>query len=393
MAQGLDKDVTIIHLISSSGFFGAEHVVTNLSKATINLPNHHSKILVFCICRDEESIAAFADSLNQQANIEFHTLPLNLNQALGKIRQVLTPILNASARESSGTNIMVHTHGYKELIWAHVLRIWFKFPIVNTQHGFINNSLKGKAYNLLGILACRSPLVKRVYCVTDAIRKIYLGHGIKSNKLVIFPNAIPLDSQQSSDISTEENKTTLVFVGRLSKEKNPLLFLRVVQELIHTNQSIQALIIGEGPLAAEVDAYIKTHQLHPYIKCLGFRNDAKAIIAKADILAITSTTEGIPLVALEAMATNTLIVSTAVGGMCELLKPINHNLTGVLVKVEDKTSAQLAKDFAHSCKNLLSNAVLQQQISKAARNKIEREHSIGLQAETLLQTYRQLAVG
>jgi glycosyltransferase involved in cell wall biosynthesis len=74
--------------------------------------------------------------------------------------------------------------------------------------------------------------------------------------------------------------------------------------------------VGEGPLRAELEALAGTLGLD--VSFTGARPDARALIARADLLVVASDSEGQSLVALEALAAGTPVVSTPVAGMAGL---------------------------------------------------------------------------
>ncbi|HEX6020899.1 MAG TPA: glycosyltransferase family 4 protein [Solirubrobacter sp.] len=97
----------------------------------------------------------------------------------------------------------------------------------------------------------------------------------------------------------------VLWVGRLAPVKNPQRFLAVAALV----DGAQFVVVGDGEL-----------QLHsPHVTFLGARKDARALIARADLLVVTSDSEGQSIVVLEALSAGTPVVSTPVPGMRDLL--------------------------------------------------------------------------
>ena len=78
-------------------------------------------------------------------------------------------------------------------------------------------------------------------------------------------------------------------------------------------------ILGEGPLQAELEQQAKALGVADRVVLAGLRGDARAIMGAADAVVVSSVGEGLPLVALEALASRTPVVATSVRGIRELL--------------------------------------------------------------------------
>ncbi len=114
----------------------------------------------------------------------------------------------------------------------------------------------------------------------------------------------------------------VLWVGRLAPVKNPQRFLDVAALV----DGAQFVVVGDGAL-----------QLHsPHVIFLGARDDARALIARADLLVVTSDSEGQSIVVLEALSAGTPVVSTPVPGMGDLLG------TGAGIIAPDFTPESLA---------------------------------------------------
>jgi len=110
------------------------------------------------------------------------------------------------------------------------------------------------------------------------------------------------------------------FLGRLSPEKNPALFLRIAK-LAKGNENFHFKIAGEGPLNGSIR---KECQKLPNVDFLGYMEDPFEFLIEIDCLMITSETEGIPLAAMEALSIGVPVISTNVGGMNELILTHQH---------------------------------------------------------------------
>jgi glycosyltransferase involved in cell wall biosynthesis len=105
---------------------------------------------------------------------------------------------------------------------------------------------------------------------------------------------------------------------------------------------------------------------------LGKRDDVESILAAFDAFALSSRTEGLPLVLLEAMAAGLPVASTAVGGIPDL---VMHGVTGLLCSPGD--GAGLARGLA--C--LSADGFLSRRIGDAGRTQVLRRHSVDRMAK------------
>lgn len=151
----------------------------------------------------------------------------------------------------------------------------------------------------------------------------------------------------------EEDKV-LLFLGNLTAQKRPDRFIEIVANLSQTRPKVKALIVGDGPLREELENQVSVikyqeernnkHELAEggndtkesnilrltsSIYFTGYQQDVSSYLAASDILVLTSDTEGLPGVVLEAGYFGVPTVSTEVGGIRECLI---DSETGVLIK-------------------------------------------------------------
>lgn len=123
----------------------------------------------------------------------------------------------------------------------------------------------------------------------------------------------------------------VVAVGRLVQVKNHALAIRALAEV----PGAALAILGEGPLKHELAQAAIAAGVADRVLLAGVRADARAIMAAADAVVVSSHGEGLPLVALEALAARTPLVATSVRGIRELL---THGRAGLLVPPGDASA-------------------------------------------------------
>jgi glycosyltransferase involved in cell wall biosynthesis len=108
----------------------------------------------------------------------------------------------------------------------------------------------------------------------------------------------------------------LLAVGRLVPAKNHALAIRALADV----DDVTLAIVGEGPLRGELENEGRRAGVHDRIVFAGLRADARALIGAADAIVVSSRSEGLPMVVLEALAAGTPVVATAVRGVREILE-------------------------------------------------------------------------
>lgn len=180
--------------------------------------------------------------------------------------------------------------------------------------------------------------------------------------VLVIPNGIdvpPTFSQYESG----KQKVRILFIGRFSKQKDPILFVKSINILLNMDASLKNKIdvwmIGDGYLRPVVERYNKKFDLTDVIKITGWMNDVdiSKILAQADILVNTSRAEGFSLAMLQAMASGVAVVATNVPGNREV---IQHGVTGLLA------SPGSASQLASAIYDLIFNEELRDYIKKNA---------------------------
>ena len=143
----------------------------------------------------------------------------------------------------------------------------------------------------------------------------------------------------------------IVYVGRLTYQKNPERLMRLCHKITICNPNLQIGIIGSGEFSEYVKGYIKDNNLEN-ISYLGYKNNPLKIISDSKVMVMTSRYEGTPMVALEAMALGTPIVSTPVDGMLDLIDNgwngyiTNDDKLFVKYVINIATNLELKKQFS-----------------------------------------------
>lgn len=161
------------------------------------------------------------------------------------------------------------------------------------------------------------------------------------------------------DISPDE--LLAVAVGRLEEVKNHKLLLEAFARVTPARPALRMVIAGTGNLAGTLESEARTLGVDDRVSFVGFRSDIPACLNAADLFLISSTTEGLPIALLEAMAAGLPTVSTAVGGIPAV---IAEPPAGLLVPSGDTAA------FAAALDRLAGDPALRQKLGATARRRV-----------------------
>jgi glycosyltransferase involved in cell wall biosynthesis len=179
--------------------------------------------------------------------------------------------------------------------------------------------------------------------VSEAGRAHALAVGVAPSRASVIRNGV--DSERFAPRHGERvNASPAVgYVGRLSPEKNPALFVRVAARVRAQMPHVRFVVVGDGPLRGELETLADSLSIRASITFAGECTDMPARYRDLDLLMLTSWHEGTPLAVLEAMASGVPVIATDVGGVPEL---IVASSTGCLAPPGDEVRlAELAVEL------------------------------------------------
>jgi len=173
---------------------------------------------------------------------------------------------------------------------------------------------------------------------------------IPPNKLTFIPNGVDMDrfspgrdSKLRAELGIGEDEFVIGSVARLDPVKNHIGLIQAVQLLQHRGCPVRLVIVGDGPLRAEIECCLRRSSFTYEPVLLGYRPDVERIYRMFDIFVLNSFAEGMSNTLLEAMASELPVICTAVGGNAEL---VTHGRTGILVPAgADQTLADAIEQY------------------------------------------------
>ena len=201
-----------------------------------------------------------------------------------------------------------------------------------------------------------------------------LGNRVKTK---VIPNGIDCYStfrvdlfdraKERESLGLLENDIAVFFVGRLSEEKNPDVFVEVAKkiDLMKEKKPIKFYMIGDGGMRQHIEDMLKAKGIKNFTY-LGYKSEIAKYLSAADIFVLPSSIEGFPLSILEAMAMRLAVIASDVGAVADVL---NDGSDGFVVKPGN------IEEITKTIIKLESDRDLLHEVKILARNKVEENYS------------------
>ena len=323
----------VMHLLTGTSFSGAENVACQIMACFKNDTNYE----MFYCSPDGQIRQAL-----KERNVRF--VPMK-EWTLAEVKRVIR------AEKPD----IIHAHDMKASFFAAL--VCGNTPLISHVH---NNNFDSRGISLKAVLyGYAAKKAKHIFWVSKSAYEGYAFHAKFEKKSSVLYNVI--DSSAVYKKAAEDAKEyayDIVYVGRLTPQKNPQRLVKVLAGVAQKYPEMKAAIIGAGDLEAETKQAITDHHAEQFIDMLGYSSNPYKVMKQAKILIMTSRWEGLPMCALEAMALGVPIVSTPTDGLKEI--------------VEDDTTGYLSDDdgvLIDRCVDILKEPERYERLSKATLKK------------------------
>jgi glycosyltransferase involved in cell wall biosynthesis len=264
--------------------------------------------------------------------------------------------------------------------------------VVHTYHGTVFRNYFGyvRTRAFIAIEKALARLTTRLVAITPTQRSELLQLGIgDENKVVEIPLGLELrqfterlDPREARNrLGVPGTEPIVAIVARLVPVKNISLFLRAVALV---REPFVGLIVGDGEERRRLEAESVTLGLERRVRFIGWQRDVAAVYAASDVVALASLNDGSPVSLLEAMAAGRAVVSTAVGGVPDV---IVNDVSGLLVPSGD------AAELAAAISALLRDRRRRERLGAAARNAVYPRYDVSRLLEDITRLYASLVPG
>lgn len=266
---------------------------------------------------------------------------------------------------------VVHTHLWGADLWGRLAaRVAGVRHVVATAHNL--DTWKRRYHFAIDRLLV--PWTTHLVAVSREVKDFYEGHGVGNGRWrVIYNGVVENPAVSLSRGSAFEalgiggDEPVVGLIGRLVPAKAPHVFLKAVARAAPRIPSLRALLVGDGPLRAELEEQVRTLGLESRVVLTGLRQDVPELLAGMNAVVFSSEREGLSMAMLEAMAAGVPVVATRVGGTPEL---IETGVSGLLVSPGDH------EGIADRLVEVLEDRALAARLSQAARVRVSSQFSL-----------------
>ena len=360
----INRKRNILHFIDSGGLYGAENVILNLSREM--MAHGEYKPIVGCIVPD----ASLPNALYEKS------VQLGIEAIKIQIKNTkLWRDLPKAARLFKALGIdMIHCHGYKAFVFAFLISKITRIPVVSTCHlWFLKGDPPIKMRIMVKLELFFYRFVPLVIAVSEPIKNFLMCTGVRPHRIKVIGNGVRLQDFQVVDqininrlrreLKIDDEAFVVLNAGRLSPQKSQRTIIDSAKLLKYTGDLVQFLIIGEGELRSDLESRITEYDLGDVVKLLGFRSDIRDLLQISDVFLLPSLDEGMPISLLEAVASETPVIST-MGG--DIAKIIHNKKSGIAVAINDsagiarailklKSDPEKSKRLAKSALKIMQN--------------------------------------
>jgi glycosyltransferase involved in cell wall biosynthesis len=299
-----------------------------------------------------------------------------VRRALFKDMAIVPDLAGLRARNPAVIHAQFGRGGAFALPLARALNL----PLVVTFHG--GDAHKEKHYRTgfpPGLFARRLPALmaeaRRFVCVSDSVRAKLIERGFPAEKLIV----LPIGTDIPSAVPPRPTAGPVLFVGRLVPKKGVSVLIAALQQLRAEGREPEAVIVGDGPLAD--DLHRQAAGL-ARLRFLGWqsREAVATLMGEAALLVVPSIAaadgdaEGLPSVAVEAMALGVPVVASDAAGLAGVVMP---GETGVTARAGD------ARGLAAALAGLLADPAERARLGSAAAALMRREFDAQAQSRRL----------
>jgi glycosyltransferase involved in cell wall biosynthesis len=354
--------VKILHQLLSGDVAGGQLVALRLARAAQDAG--HEALLVSPVDGPLLERAA-------AAGVASRVVPLGRSFRLDAARRYARVL-----RDERADLLHTHTHLAGNVLGRIAARL-AAVPVVAHMH--IENAFRadplGRALQV-ALDDATARLCARILVVSEGTRATLARQGYPRARMEVVYNGVELERAEPLRLV---DAPTIVHVARLAPVKGQHTLIRALAQL----DSAHAVLVGRdlergGAYERELELEAERLGVRERVLFAGERDDVPALLAGADVVALPSAIEGLPLVVLEAMAQARPVVATPVGGTPEL---VVDGETGILVAVGDDGA------LAGALRALLDDPARARSLGEAGRRRAEAHFGAEAMTRRVLEVY------
>lgn len=357
--------IRVVHLVSTLNIGGLEKVVYDLVRCT-----DRDTFSVTVLCLGE--VGALGPAF-EEIGVPVESLGLGERGAFGRIPAV-------AKRLSDLRPDILHTHNAAPHLCGAIAG-WLRggIGVVHTKHG------QNRPHSRKSLLANRIAAWFTDWIVpvsNDAAEIVRNLEHVPQRKVQLIRNGVDLERFRYHSRPDGHVGSKAIHVARLiNVVKDQVTLLHAVRLVANEDPSFVLDIVGDGPDRLELEELCDQLQLRPHVRFLGFRDRIHDLLIESAFFVLSSTSEGLPITLLEAMATGLPTVATNAGGIPEL---VVHGKTGLLVPPRSPDA------LASAMLEILRNPSRAREMGAASRERVAEHFDINRVTARYEELYRSL---
>ena len=372
----MSDKVAVLHLRSSAGSGGGPE--KTILKTGQFIDQTKFFYIILYIAKTKNDLSNMAQRA-QEARITYYGLPGSRLIDFRQLRDIRKLIEKHKV-------MILHCHDPKTDFYGLLLKYMYPhLKLVSTMHGWFHRTWKSLIYKRLDLYFLR--FFDAVIAVSRKIEDMAKKHNIKNTVLIY--NAIDTDEwrplRHNSSLFERKQPQAFVigFIGRLSKEKGPLDFVRAANNILQHDAAFEFVVAGEGTEMTAMINLTKRMGIANKFHFLGHvpNREMPALYENVDALLSTSHTEGFPNNILEAFAMHVPVIATNVGGVSEI---INDGYNGLLANPRDINT------LANHALTIKKHRELASTLIKNGRITVENNFTFGIRVRKIQKLYNML---
>ena len=359
-------NVRVLHVDTERGWRGGERQTLWLARELAN--RGHVSIVA---ARRNEPLAERARASGLEVVDCSPRSELDIVAAL-RLRQVI--------REHGIT--VVHAHTAHAVAVAALATLGFRVPLVVSRRVDFplraNIGTRWKYGRAAAIIA-----------ISGAVASVLERSGIAPHRIRVVPDGVDIhreittaSGESLAALGIPPDAPLVVQVAQLVGHKDPLNFVRAIAHVHAVSPNVHALLVGDGPLRADVEREVQELGLRDSVHVAGYRDDADSLLAAATVATLSSREEGMGSVLLDALAFGRAIAATRAGGIPEV---IIDGESGLLAEPRNPTA------LGDAILRLLNDADLRDHVCANAPARAA-EFSVERMADRTMSVYESVAV-
>ncbi|MBT1074646.1 glycosyltransferase [Geobacter grbiciae] len=365
----------ILHVISTSGLFGAERVLLELASQSRRLGMN---VTVAALKNSRNPNTELADAARGAG------MPTLVVPCGGRLDAGVIDILTEEIRKD-GMQI-IHSHNYKSNYYARQAAAQSGARWIVTNHGR-RAGFKLFLYALLDAMLVRR--ADRVVAVSPKIADQLAALGIGRGGLTVVDNGVdfgrfenlPAKADAGSVLGVAGDAYVIGTVGALTEEKGHRHLLQALKSVRNTIPNAVCVLVGDGPERTRLEQMARQQGTAEAVVFAGKRDDVPLILPRFDLFVLPSLSEGLPMALLEAQAARVPAIATNVGAIPTV---IQDGATGLVVPPGD------AQALAEAI--IRSHGEADKTLSRALKGyeRVKEHYSAETMAQRYIELYREM---